>query len=225
MRRIARANEYLLHLNIELIISICSVLLEKSFMDFSNFFQVWSLYQTRAEISYLLHHLDWTHMHTFDTNGLTPQGVRFSLFLHDCKNLGINHALCYDACKNLMSGHQPLDNLQILHTISDNHSLSFLAYFIFKPFYQNTSPEESASNLYNKFLTSMHFRSNLVNNCVILEARRTVHHVGWGQVPRIGPQGLVQLVKERTCILLVTGSTPEGSRICDYASWIRACRA
>jgi len=150
MRRIARANEYLLHLNIELIISICSVLLEKSFMDFSNFFQVWSLYQTRAEISYLLHHLDWTHMHTFDTNGLTPQGVRFSLFLHDCKNLGINHALCYDACKNLMSGHQPLDNLQILHTISDNHSLS-------------PSSLTSSSNPFTKTLP----RRNLLPVCTI----------------------------------------------------------
>ena len=38
------------------------------------------------------------------------------------------------------------------------------------------------------------------------------------------PQGLVQLVKEGTSILLVTGSTPEESRIGDYASWIRACR-
>lgn len=192
MKRIAAPVEYIVHLNIELILSICSMLLKDDFIDFCNFFRVWSLTKTRPEICHLLENLDWTNMHTFDRDPLSATGIRFTRFLSSCKLWGVKHAFCYEACKNLILGIEPVSNLQLLNDIRLTHSLSFLAYYLFLPYYQHTPPSECVAILFKEFSNNYLCRVNLKQNIMILTARRVAENAGLGEVSPI-------VLKESIC--------------------------
>ena len=128
MRRIPRPEEYLFNLNLDIILIICSTLLQESFVAFTNFFQVWAVYKTREEILDLLHHLDWSKMHVHHMSWNRVTMDRFNAFLQECSRMRVLHALNYNACNNLFVNNQVNDNMFLLQILAHHDQCVFLRF-------------------------------------------------------------------------------------------------
>ena len=174
-------------LNIELMISICNLLLENSFLDFSNFFQVLCFRCSRAETLEVLHGLDWSWMHEADNSWVPLVVTRFTAFLDKCIQIRVSDAFCYVACKNLFVGINPMYHLNVLRELSTTHHLSFLSYHIFMPVYDIESVQFCARSIACQVSSSGHFKEFLLKNCRILNVRNDYSRVGWVRDPSLPP--------------------------------------
>ena len=104
MPRIPQPEHIILQLNLEIVLYIFSILLESDFKDFCHLFQIWFPYQGRKTVHHVLQNLDWTGMHKHDSPWLEEDYNRFSMFVSECRDRGIKHALCYVSCKNVLIG-------------------------------------------------------------------------------------------------------------------------
>lgn len=198
MRKMAPPEYQILNLDIDLVIIIFSLLLNDNFIDFANFFQIWVFYQTPKHISIILQHIDWSNIHIHESSLNPIAQHKFSAFLEDCKTRGINHALCYDACKHLLQRKDPENNLYILRQLSHNHFLSFLAFHVFSSIYNGACVEESATSIYHR-LKNFQFKSNLQSMVITLQKYTRQHNRGsWNAVRPFTPLPLwCPLGKER----------------------------
>lgn len=119
MKRIALPQDYLLNLNIELILNICFLLLQDDFLGFTNFFQVFVVYKNDEEVFNLLHHLYRTNMHVYKLSWNPVISVRFTLLLQMCSEMTVFHAASYNACNNLFLNNQVNENMFFLDILAD----------------------------------------------------------------------------------------------------------
>ena len=161
MTRIARAHENLLHLNIDLILQICSHLLQSDFLDFCNFFQVWHVSKSDAEIFNLLHNLDWSSMHLYDFNWNNDRCNRFKLFKVKCNNLGVLHFMSYEACKNVFSDNERAHNMYTLEMLAHHDHFSYFALNFFRSWLEQDTFFSSSKKLHLKFIHNPVFNQQM----------------------------------------------------------------
>ena len=198
MARIIRPESRILHLNIDMILTILSMLLVDNFNDFANFFRIWAIYQTQEQIDIVLRNINWSEMYRHENRWHKSAFNKFSAFIHRCKDRGIDHAMCYDACRNLLQGEAIDNNLNTLRELSPNHSLSFLGYHVFNSIYKERFLQESARSIHSK-LKTLHFRNefpNLVSN--LQNYNKVMRSGGWNPLPRFTPsKGICLLGKTK----------------------------
>lgn len=188
MRKMARREDLILNLDIDLVLIIFSLLLNDNFIDFANFFQIWVPYQTKEAISKIFRNLDWSNIQIHENPWNPLAQHKFSSFIQHCKIEGINHAICYDACKHLLQGEDTENNLHILRQLSKNHSPSYLAFHVFNSIYKEMCREESATFIHQR-LKTLHFRSHLQSIVEMLQKYKRQHRGGWNEVQRFTPVG------------------------------------
>lgn len=183
MSRIPHTDHILLHLNLEIVLALFALLLESDFKDFCHLFQIWFPYQRREFVHQVLQNLDWSVMHKYDTPWLEDEYQRFSMFITECQNRGIRHALCYNSCKNVLLGNNVQYNLNTLLALSHTDTLSFLAYYTMLPVYNSALSDYCAGHLFHKFKTSVHFRDLIWKHCETLKGRNQRFRGGWTCTP------------------------------------------
>lgn len=179
MRRFARPREFLLNLNIDVILTICSSLLQESFLAFTNFFQVWVGYKSRDEILQLLHHLDWSNMHVHSMSWNQVTMDRFNAFLGECSRIRVSHALNYNACNNLFVNNQVNDNMYLLQVLARHDQFSFFAFNIFRAFFYNCVFEQSAEEMFFRFRNNKTFNDQFDCFLECLKGRLIISQAGW----------------------------------------------
>ncbi|KAL1815734.1 hypothetical protein ACET3Z_018308 [Daucus carota] len=112
----------------------------------------------------------------------------FNNFLQHNISIGVKGALCYEACKNLIQGFNPMHNLQVLLNKSSDDRLSFLVYHVFQAIYDESSVRDSGLLLIQELSVSADFRSEFVKNCQTLNGRYRKHNLLWEGPPILFPQ-------------------------------------
>ena len=179
MRRFARPEEFLLNLNVDVILTVCSYLLQESFLAFSNFFQVWVGYKTPNEILELLHHLDWSNMHVHNMSWDRVTMERFNAFLGECSRIRVSHALSYNACNNLFVNNRVNDNMFLLQILSHHDQFSFFAFNIFRAFFNTCVFDQSAEDMFFKFTNNKSFNEQFDRFPDCLRGRLMLSQAGW----------------------------------------------
>ena len=180
MKKTTVPEEYLLNLNIDILLKICSLVLHDDFVAFTNLFQVFFVYMNEEEVSNLLHHLDWTYMHVHRISWNPIVSVRLTQFLKRCTEIRVSHALSYNACNNLFLKNQILENMFLLQNLETCDHFSFLAINFFRTFYNPQAFEESAKVVHLMFINNKKFNAHLSHFTQALNGRLKLCQGGWG---------------------------------------------
>lgn len=182
--RVAGPDDHILRLPTDMVLIICSLLLEESFQDFTNFYLSWVPYQTPQQISTLLHNFDWRNMPLHERTWWYQPRQLFLAFLGMCKDRRVKGALCYDASKNIILGNMMEENLDVLQGIADEHSASFVTFHVFNSICRPETAEDSATSLLTR-LGGLHFRADLEACVMMLRDLRLVQEagLGWEEYP------------------------------------------
>ena len=179
MKRNPLPQDYLLNLNMEMILSICSLLLRDDFLAFTNFFQIFVVYKTDEEILNFLHHLDWTNIHVHKSSWVPVVSQRLNQFLQTCTNMRVLHAISYNTCSNLILNNQMNENILVLEMLAEHDHFSYFALNIFKPFFNPNVFQQSARNLYFRFKNSKSFNAQLQSFTESITGRMKLCTGGW----------------------------------------------
>ncbi|WOG82391.1 hypothetical protein DCAR_0101555 [Daucus carota subsp. sativus] len=179
MKRYPLPEEYLLNLNMDIILTICSFLLRDNFLAFTNFFQVFVMYKNDDEVFNLLHHLDWTNMHVHKLSWNQVVSSRFSRFLETSTEMMVIHAIAYNACNNLILNNQVNQNMSLLQILAHHDHLSFLALHIFRPFFDNNVFQVSAKAVHFRFKNNQIFNGQLQSFTEAFNGRLRLCTGGW----------------------------------------------
>uniref|UniRef100_A0A161ZM06 Uncharacterized protein n=1 Tax=Daucus carota subsp. sativus TaxID=79200 RepID=A0A161ZM06_DAUCS len=178
----------LLLLDIDVLLKICHLLQQDGFIDLFFLIQVWFPFQTPEAINKLLHNLDWSKVHEVIEPFKNLECRVFNNFVKHTVNIGVKGALCYHACKKLIRGNNPTQQLHTLSNIADDDNLCFLAYYVFKTIYDPSTLKQNGQILQQKISESAEFSFDLEKNCRALKGRFGKYNRFWLDRPDIFPQ-------------------------------------
>ncbi|WOH15531.1 hypothetical protein DCAR_0935072 [Daucus carota subsp. sativus] len=188
MARSSRPISPLLLLDIDILLKICHLLQQDGFLDLFFLIQVWFRFQTPEAVTKLLHNLDWSRVHEVVEPFKNLECRVFNNFVKHTVAIGVKGALCYKACKNLIRGNTPTQQLNILRNIANDDDLCFLAYCVFKTHYEPSSLQQNGQILHQKISESSKFRLEFESHCRALNGRCRKYKVFWYDRPDIFPQ-------------------------------------